>query len=191
MAIGDDATAAGFPLVPSTGEDGRVRWSPREDNRTRDFIAQVKNLIPVGKSAYRSASGITYSTLDPSGGSDGDVHFKVSSGVTTTFVRSGGVWVQNATSSGGTGGVTVHSELTGRSDAGQHPIGAITSLTGALDSKASTSDPRLSDARTPTSHGNEAHGPNFVDGVGVNRIQYVTEANYPASPVTGVLYVVF
>ena len=77
MAIGDDATAAGFPLVPDSGEEGRVRWGSREINRTRDFIAQVKVLIPVGKAAYRSASGITSGTADPVGGNDGDIYFKI------------------------------------------------------------------------------------------------------------------
>jgi hypothetical protein len=41
MAIGDDAIAAGYPTVPDTGEEGRVRWGARELNRTRDFVAQV------------------------------------------------------------------------------------------------------------------------------------------------------
>lgn len=77
MAVGDDATAAGYPLVPDTGENGRVRWGGREINRTRDIIAQVKALIPVGKGAWRSASGITSGTADPSGGSDGDIYFKI------------------------------------------------------------------------------------------------------------------
>jgi len=77
MAIGDDAEAAGFPLVPDTGEEGRVRWGARELNRTRDFIAQVKALIPVGRAAFRTASGITSGTGDPSGGSDGDIYFKI------------------------------------------------------------------------------------------------------------------
>lgn len=77
MAIGDDATAAGFQLVPNTGEEGRVRWGAREINRTRDFIAQVKGLIPTGKSSFRSASGITSGTSDPTGGEDGDVYFKI------------------------------------------------------------------------------------------------------------------
>jgi hypothetical protein len=77
MAIGDDATAAGFALVPDNGEDGRVRWGAREINKTRDYTAQVKALIPVGASAYRSASGITSGTAAPSGGSDGDIYFKI------------------------------------------------------------------------------------------------------------------
>lgn len=77
MAVGDDATAAGYPLVPDTGENGRVRWGGREINRTRDIIAQVKALIPIGKGAWRSASGITSGTADPSGGSDGDIYFKI------------------------------------------------------------------------------------------------------------------
>ena len=77
MAVGDHATAAGFSLVPDTGEEGRVRWGAREINRTRDYIAQVKALIPVGKSGYRNAAGVTSGTGDPTGGSDGDIYFKI------------------------------------------------------------------------------------------------------------------
>lgn len=77
MAVGDDATAAGYPLVPDTGEEGRVRWGAREINRGRDFIAQVKAIIPNGKAAYRTASGISSGTADPTGGNDGDIYFKI------------------------------------------------------------------------------------------------------------------
>lgn len=77
MAVGDQAKAAGYTTVPDTGEEGRVRWGGREINRTRDFIAAVKALIPASKPAYRTASGITSSTADPTGGSDGDIHFKI------------------------------------------------------------------------------------------------------------------
>jgi hypothetical protein len=77
MAVGDDATAAGYPLVPDTGEEGRVRWGGRELNRTRDFIGQLKNLIPGGKAAYRTAAGISSGTADPTGGNDGDIYFKI------------------------------------------------------------------------------------------------------------------
>ena len=77
MAVGDDATLAGFPLVPNTGEEGRVRYGAREINRTRDLIAAVKLLIPVGKTGYRDSSGIKSGTADPSGGNDGDVYFKI------------------------------------------------------------------------------------------------------------------
>lgn len=52
-------------------------------------------------------------------------------------------------------------------------------------------DPRLTDARTPLFHGNEAHNENFVRGTGVDAIVAVTESNYPLSPVAGILYVVF
>jgi hypothetical protein len=76
MAVGDNAVAAGFALVPDTGEEGRVRWGAREINRTRDFIAQVKALIPVGKPAYRTAAGVTSGTAVPTGGNDGDIYFK-------------------------------------------------------------------------------------------------------------------
>lgn len=78
MPIGDDATAAGFALVPDSGSDeARVRWGDREINRTRDYVAQVKATIPVGKSAYRTAAGITSGTADPTGGNDGDIYFKI------------------------------------------------------------------------------------------------------------------
>lgn len=77
MPIGDDAQAAGYPLVPDNGEEGRVRWGGREFNRTRDFIAQVKALIPIGKASNRAASGISSGTADPTGGNDGDIYFKI------------------------------------------------------------------------------------------------------------------
>lgn len=77
MAVGDEAVARGFSIVPDTGEEGRVRWGAREINRTRDFVAQAMDLIPVGKSGFRSASGISSGTADPTGGVDGDIYFKV------------------------------------------------------------------------------------------------------------------
>jgi len=77
MPIGDQAAAAGYPLVPDTGEEGRVRWGGREINRTRDFIAAVKALIPTGNAAYRTSAGITTGTADPTGGNDGDIYFKI------------------------------------------------------------------------------------------------------------------
>lgn len=77
MAIGDEAKAAGFSLVPDSGEEGRVRYGAREINRTRDFVARIKKLIPVGKSAYRTAAGIRSGTANPSGGNDGDIYFKI------------------------------------------------------------------------------------------------------------------
>jgi hypothetical protein len=77
MAVGDQATAAGYPTVPDTGEDGRVRWGGREINRTRDFIAALKALIPVGKAGYRAAAGISSGTANPTRGADGDIYFKI------------------------------------------------------------------------------------------------------------------
>lgn len=77
MAEGDQAAAAGFPVVPETGEEGRVRWGAKEINRTRDFVAQAKALIPTSKDGYRTAGGITSGTADPTGGNDGDVYFKI------------------------------------------------------------------------------------------------------------------
>lgn len=77
MAVGDAATAAGYATVPDTGEEGRVRWGGREINRTRDYIALVKALIPTGKAAFRTSAGITSGTSDPTGGTDGDIYFKI------------------------------------------------------------------------------------------------------------------
>lgn len=77
MAIGDNALTAGFPLVPNNGEEGLAKWGAREINRTRDFIAQVKALIPVGKAAYRAAAGISSGTEPPAGGNDGDIYFQI------------------------------------------------------------------------------------------------------------------
>lgn len=77
MAVGDDAAAAGFSLVPDTGEEGKVKWGAREINRTRDYAAQVKGLMPANKGAYQSKAGITYGTAEPTGGLDGDIYFKI------------------------------------------------------------------------------------------------------------------
>ncbi len=78
MAVGDAAVAAGFSIVPDTGgDDARVRWGAREINRTRDNVAEVKVSIPVGKTAYRTASGISSGSANPTGGVDGDIYFKI------------------------------------------------------------------------------------------------------------------
>lgn len=77
MAVGDEAKAAGYPLVPDDGEEGRVRWGAREINRTRDLVAAVKALIPVSKAGWRTKAGISSGTANPSGGTDGDIYFKI------------------------------------------------------------------------------------------------------------------
>ena len=78
MAIGDAAKAAGYTLVPeSGGESARVRYGAQEINRTRDFIAGVKNMLATNKAGWRSKAGISSGTSNPSGGSDGDIYFKI------------------------------------------------------------------------------------------------------------------
>lgn len=77
MAIGDDALSAGFSLVPGTGEEGKRKYGAREINRTRDWVAQVKRLIPTSASGFRTSSGISSGTASPTGGVDGDIYFKV------------------------------------------------------------------------------------------------------------------
>lgn len=70
MAVGDDAQAAGFPIVPDTGEEGKVRLGAREINKTRDLVAQVKELIPEDLDAAQAATGISRGTTAPNN-SDG------------------------------------------------------------------------------------------------------------------------
>jgi hypothetical protein len=77
MPIGADAKKAGYPTVPDTGEEGKVKWGAREINRTRDMIALVKALIPTNRPARRVWAGITSGTSNPSGGADGDIYFKI------------------------------------------------------------------------------------------------------------------
>lgn len=77
MAIGDAAVAAGFPLVPDSGEEGKVKWGSREINRTRDIVALLWALIPTSKAAFRTAAGISSGTAEPTGGTDGDIYFKI------------------------------------------------------------------------------------------------------------------
>lgn len=77
MAIGDAAAAAGFPLVPDSGEEGKVKWGAREINRSRDFVAILLALLPSSKAGFRSSSGISSGTAEPTGGTDGDIYFKI------------------------------------------------------------------------------------------------------------------
>jgi hypothetical protein len=93
MAIGDDALAAGFSLVPQNGTGGEVRSGATEINRTRDYIAQVRALIaPVSPvtaggtgsstvSGARTNLGIRSGTANPSdavgGSTDGNIYFKI------------------------------------------------------------------------------------------------------------------
>lgn len=93
MAVGDDAAAAGFALVPQSGAGGEVRLGATEINRTRDYIAQVRSLIPttwpVNKGGTGSTTpdgartnlGFSSGTADASdsvgGAVDGNVYFKI------------------------------------------------------------------------------------------------------------------
>lgn len=77
MAIGDDAISAGYQLVPNEGDDGRVRYGAREINRTRDYIAQVRADVPTTNTAARTRAGIRSGTAAPSGGSNGDIYFRI------------------------------------------------------------------------------------------------------------------
>ena len=94
MAIGDEASAAGYPLVPSTGTGGEVALGAQEINRTRDMVAEVLALIPsvwpVSKggtggstgATARTNLGISYGTAaasDAVGGAvNGNIYLKLS-----------------------------------------------------------------------------------------------------------------
>jgi hypothetical protein len=93
MAVGDDATAAGYPLVPESGTGAQVMDGYLEINRTRDFVAGVKNLIlavwPLTKggtgattaAGARTNLGISSGIADASdsvgGAVNGNMYFKV------------------------------------------------------------------------------------------------------------------
>lgn len=68
MAVGDTAAAAGLPLVPDTGEDGKVKYGAREINRTRDAVGDLKLNLP---------RKITSGSATPASPQVGDVHFRV------------------------------------------------------------------------------------------------------------------
>jgi hypothetical protein len=92
MAVGDDATAAGYPLVPHTGTGAETKYGYREINRTRDFVAQVKAMIfavwPIDKGGTGASTAatartnlgisgaISTGTGAPTGGADGDIYIK-------------------------------------------------------------------------------------------------------------------
>ena len=79
MAIGDAAAAAGFPLVPGTGEEGKRKYGAREINRTRDFVAQVAGMVPVGVDGFRSAVKINAGpgVPGPNDGVEGEIWFQI------------------------------------------------------------------------------------------------------------------
>jgi hypothetical protein len=91
MPVGDDAQADGYPIL--VGSVDIVQQGFTEINRTRDFVAQVKNLIlsiwPVTKggtgastaSGARINLGIRSGTAAPSdavgGNVDGNVYIRI------------------------------------------------------------------------------------------------------------------
>lgn len=93
MAIGDDAAAQGYPLVPASGPGSEVSLGAQEINRTRDFIAQVKTLIlnpwtvakggtggttpATGRVGLGISSGTAAASDAVGGNLDGNVYFKI------------------------------------------------------------------------------------------------------------------
>lgn len=79
MAVGDEAKAAGYSVVPDTGEEGRVRWGAREINRTRDMVAQVKATVPITRDQFRAGVKINsgYGIPGPNDGQEGEIWFRI------------------------------------------------------------------------------------------------------------------
>lgn len=91
MAIGDAAYAKGMAVVPPNGglPEALVKNGYQEINRTRDYIAETRDLImtvwsvdkggtgATTKSNARTNLGISSGTGVPSGGEDGDIYFKI------------------------------------------------------------------------------------------------------------------
>lgn len=93
MPVGDDATAAGLPLVPSSGTGSEVHNGYLEINRTRDFVAQARALVltvwPVSRGGSGAANaagarnnfGIFTGTAAPSdsvgGAVDGNIYIQI------------------------------------------------------------------------------------------------------------------
>lgn len=79
MANGDTAAAAGMDVVPSTGTGGLVKNGYDEINKTRDYIAVVKNSLATTDLGWQAKAGITQGTAapDPAVGAVGDIYFKI------------------------------------------------------------------------------------------------------------------
>ena len=93
MAVGDEAQAAGYPLVPASGAGSEVSQGYLEINRTRDFLAELKTLIfgagaiDKGGTGAATAAGAranlginsgTAAASDAVGGAvDGNIYFKI------------------------------------------------------------------------------------------------------------------
>lgn len=76
MAVGDAATQAGYPLVPETGEEGRLHWGAREINRCRDYAAAVLKMVPSGANKWRSAMGFWAQNQSPQNPENGEIMFR-------------------------------------------------------------------------------------------------------------------
>lgn len=79
MAVGDDAKAANYPIVPGSGEEGKIKYGAREINRTRDMIAQLKQQVPDNKEGWRSRAVMSFGAgmPGPGDGQEGEIYFRL------------------------------------------------------------------------------------------------------------------
>lgn len=64
MAIGDEASGLGWPLVRSSD---LIREGAQEINRTRDMAAEAYNKVPNSQTNFQKAAGIRVGTEHPDG----------------------------------------------------------------------------------------------------------------------------
>lgn len=76
MAVGDAASAANYPLVPETGEEGRLHYGGREINRCRDYTAALLKMVPSGSNKWRSAMGFWAQNNNPQNPENGEIMFR-------------------------------------------------------------------------------------------------------------------
>ena len=127
-----NATILSISLADLVTGDGGISDAPADNN----YYARRNNAWIAFTSGITDAPNNT-NVYGRSGGS----WVVISSGLADapvdsyTYARKDGAWVQIST--GGSGGVTVHNDLTGRSEASCHPISSITDLQTTLSGKAS------------------------------------------------------
>lgn len=73
MAVGEFAIGEDIPIVPDSGEDGKIGLGAQEINRTRDILAYRTRLVDRTWDAYKDPSDNFHPTF--TSGSQGDIAF--------------------------------------------------------------------------------------------------------------------